>query len=453
MTETRLFGTDGVRGVANQDLTGELAMALGMAAGVVLQRHSTAKNVIVGRDTRISGEMLEAALCSGFAAVGVSSVCVGVLPTPGVARLVLAERALAGAVISASHNPYCDNGIKLFGADGHKLADDVEDEIGALAQRLVDAPRAVAHAVGRIRHMPEKREQYVDAVLRVAETQDALKGLRIVLDCANGAASELAPDIFRALGAEVIVEHAEPDGININADCGSTHPKSMAAVVAAADAQAGVAFDGDADRAILADEVGSIVNGDHIMAIIAQDLAARGGLTNNVVVATIMSNVGLEEALAEFGAHLHRTNVGDRYVAEAMKTQEAAVGGEQSGHILLPHLTPTGDGIVTAIQTLSVMLRTGKKLSQLAATVKERPQMLTSIEVRSKEGLTTNERIASAIKAAACKVGNPAWVSVRASGTEPLIRIMVQGADDNAVRESFESLCSTVVEALGQPEA
>src|SRR5581483_4425281 len=351
MSKERLFGTDGVRGVANETLTAPLALHLGMAAGhwfraaaprptapaaqadrlAALGLKGDRPFVIIGRDTRLSGDMLEAALAAGLAAMGVDVVNVGIVPTPAVAQIVLARGAAAGVVLSASHNPYDDNGIKFFGSNGKKLPDSVEDEIEATLGRLDSLPRHTGGDIGRIVESREPVAEYVTRVMATLRGAGALPlgGLRLVMDCANGAAYEIAPQIFRELGAELTLLHAEPDGININVQCGSTKPQEMAAKVREVGAHAGLAFDGDADRVMLADENGEIVDGDRMMAILALHLHALGRLPGDVVVATIMSNVGLEQALGARGIRLHRTDVGDRYVAEAMESLGAAVGGEQ----------------------------------------------------------------------------------------------------------------------------
>ena len=474
MTE-RLFGTDGVRGVANVGLTPTFALELGRAVGYWARRvaqtttqadatpHSenagtyTRPTIIVGRDTRLSGDMLEAALAAGMAASGVDVVNVGVVPTPAVAQIVLSRGASAGAVISASHNPFEDNGIKFFGPDGKKLPDRVEDEIGGLIHILETLPKPTGGDIGRI---VESRLPVADYVERVEATLNAsgtlgahgslpLSGLKLVMDCANGAAHELAPQIFRDLGAHLTLLHAEPDGLNINVDCGSTHPDEMATVVRATTAHAGLAFDGDADRVMLADENGVIVDGDRMMAILALHLHGQGLLNGDVVVATIMSNVGLEQALEPHGIRLHRTDVGDRYVGEAMQQLRATLGGEQSGHILLPTMTPTGDGLVTALQVLAVMRQSGKSLSELAGVVQTCPQLLKNVRVRSKQGWREDADIQQAIIDGRTRLGKPEWLSVRPSGTEPLLRVMAQGTDKAVVDGVVNDICAVVARKLG----
>ena len=482
MSKERLFGTDGVRGVANVALTATLGLQLGRAAGhwalrpvqtgdaglslsaavpgssvsasshlSVLTPTYTRPTVIIGRDTRLSGDMLEAALAAGMASAGVDVVNVGVVPTPAVAQIVLARGARAGAVISASHNPFEDNGIKFFGPDGKKLPDRVEDEIAALIHILETLPAPTGGDIGRV---TETRLPVADYIERVSLTLSAhgsapLTGLKLVMDCANGAAYELAPQIFRDLGAHLTLLNADPDGVNINVECGSTHPHEMASVVRATTAHAGLAFDGDADRVMLADENGAILDGDRMMAILALFLHEQGLLAGNVVVATIMSNVGLEQALGKQAIRLHRTDVGDRYVAEAMQQLQATVGGEQSGHILLPTMTPTGDGLVTALQVLAIMRQSGKPLSELASVVQTCPQLLKNVRVRTRHGWREDADIQQAIAKGQALLGKPEWLSVRPSGTEPLLRIMAQGTDRMVVDRVVNDICAVVTRKLG----
>jgi phosphoglucosamine mutase len=453
MSRERLFGTDGVRGVANKGLTATLALDLGRAAGQWVRTHSggTRPFVIVGRDTRLSGDMLEAALAAGLAAMGVDVVNVGVVPTPAVAQIVLARGANAGVVLSASHNPFEDNGIKFFGGNGKKLPDSIEDDIEALLKELDTLPCPTGGDIGRV---TETREPIADYVARVQESvgganAQPLQGLRLVMDCANGAAHELGPEIFRSLGAEVTALYQDPDGVNINVDCGSTHPGAMAEKVREVGADAGLAFDGDADRVMLADEKGAIVDGDRMMAIVGLHLKEQNALPGNVVVATIMSNVGLEIALEAEGIRLHRTNVGDRYVAEAMDLLGAAVGGEQSGHILLPQVTPTGDGLVTALQVLSVIREKGKSLSELTNIVRSYPQLLKNVRVQSRRDWQDDVDIQRAMVAGRERLGKAEWLSVRPSGTEPLIRVMAQGTDQAVVEAVVHDICAIVERKMG----
>ena len=457
MTE-RLFGTDGVRGVANVELPARLAMELGCAAGHWARRSAlppastyTRPTIIIGRDTRLSGDMLESALAAGMASAGVDVVNVGVVPTPAVAQIALARGASMGAVISASHNPFQDNGIKFFGANGKKLPDRVEDDIAGLMRVLETLPKPTGGDIGRITLTRLPVADYVERVTAAlaAHGSSPLSGLKLVMDCANGAAYELAPQIFHDLGAHLTLLEVEPDGININVECGSTHPKEMAAIVRATTAHAGLAFDGDADRVMLADENGEIVDGDRMMAIIALHLRHIGQLSGSVVVATIMSNVGLERALEPHNIRLHRADVGDRYVSEAMNELGASVGGEQSGHILLPNMTPTGDGLMTALQVLAIMRQSGKPLSELASVVQNYPQLLKNVKVKSKQGWKEDPDIQAAIAAGRASLGKPEWLSVRPSGTEPLLRVMAQGTDKAIVESVVNNICAVMVEKLG----
>jgi len=441
------FGTDGIRGVANTELTPHVAMRLGMAAAHVLSRSSASRRVIVGRDTRLSGDMLEAALNAGFASMGMHVTNVGVVPTPAVSQITLFARAAAGVVISASHNPFEDNGIKFFGADGRKLPDAVEDEIEAAMAQWESLPRPGPAEIGRIQDSRDLVGQYL---ARVASTAGApLDGFRLVLDCANGAAHELAPPLFRGLGAEVTAIHTEPDGVNINVACGSTKPASMAETVRHTGAHAGLAFDGDCDRVMMCDERGEIVDGDRMMAVCALGMHAHGDLPGSLVVATIMSNAGLEVALEEHGIRLVRTDVGDRHVAEELARNGAAIGGEQSGHVLFPRLGPTGDGMVTGLQVLARMRASGRPLSELASVVRPCPQLLRNVRVRSREGWQQVPEIQQAIAAARARLSRPEWLSVRASGTEPLIRVMAQDTDAARVESTVEELCALIERRFG----
>lgn len=459
MSSERIFGTDGVRGEANRELTATLAMLLGKAAGCWILQHPDAVGraerpfVVVGRDTRLSGDMLEAALASGLAAMGVDVRLVGVIPTPGVSQIVLSRGAAAGVVISASHNPFGDNGIKFFGHDGKKLPDSVEDDITELLRSIEKAHRPIGGDIGRIISSPEWSIDYVGRVRETVHSfgEQPLAGLHLVMDCANGAAYRLAPDIFTSLGAKLTVMHNTPDGININAECGSTKMRSLQEKVLEVKAHAGLAFDGDADRVMLTDSQGNVINGDRMMAIIGIYLKKQGKLKSNSVVATIMSNVGLEKALEQEGIRLHRTKVGDRYVAEGMQQEEAIVGGEQSGHILLPYVTPTGDGMITALQVLAVIREMNKTLDELASVVVDYPQQLVSFRVKQLAGWDKDPEIQEAIETARARFENPIWLSVRASGTEPLLRVMAQSTDQALVEDVVNSLVSLLKRKLGEP--
>ncbi len=442
------FGTDGVRGIANAELTPQLALKLGMAAAYVLGQHAADRHVIVGRDTRLSGDMLEAALNAGLAAMGALVTNVGIVPTPAVGQMVVLSGAAAGAVISASHNPYEDNGIKFFGADGKKLSDAVEDEIEAAMDSWETIPRPTGASIGRIQDSRERVSQYI---ARVASTAGApIDGLRLVLDCAHGAAYEIAPALFAGLGAVVHAFYNRPDGVNINVDCGSTKPADMCRQVRETGADAGLAFDGDCDRVMMCDERGEMVDGDQMMAICALGMKRHGDLANDAVVATVMSNAGLEVALEAAGIRLIRADVGDRYVAEEMVRSGAVLGGEQSGHLLFPRLTPTGDGMVTGLQVLAEMRATGKKLSELASVMQSCPQLLHNVRVRSRTGWQDVPEIQQAIAVARASLGRPEWLSVRASGTEPVIRVMAQDTDKVRVETTVNTLCKLIQTHFGE---
>ena len=441
------FGTDGVRGVANLELTPFLAFRIGLAAAFVLGERTPNRKVIVARDTRLSGEMLEAALTAGLTSLGHDVARVGIAPTPSVSRIVQNTDAAAGVVISASHNPFQDNGIKFFGPDGMKLSDELEREIEAAMARWEELPVSSPKAIGRVSDASSLLDAYIKQVKATARA--SLAGLKLVLDCANGATCAIAPDLFRDLGAEVVAIHVEPDGININENCGSTHPADMCARVRETGADAGLAFDGDGDRVMMCDERGGIVDGDRMMAICALGMKTRGELTGDLVVATIMSNAGLEVALERAGIRMVRTDVGDRFVMEEMRRSGASLGGEQSGHLLFPRIVPTGDGMVTGLQTLSEMRLREKPLSELASVVQTCPQILRSVRVRDRHSWRESPEIQRAIEAARKQVGKPEWLSVRASGTEPLIRVMAQDTDGKLVERVVNELCGLIEERFG----
>lgn len=441
------FGTDGVRGVANEELTAHVALKLGMAAAFVLTRHARRPQVVVGRDTRISGDMLEGALAAGLASMGVHVHNVGVLPTPGVAYITTKLAASAGAVVSASHNPYDDNGIKFFGPDGRKLPDRLEDEIESAMRRWHSLPRPKGEQIGRVEDHPELADEYLN-FLRTCSPM-ALNGFRLVLDCANGATANIAPRLFRELGAQVDAIHTKPTGTNINQDCGSTHPASLCTAVKELGADAGLAFDGDGDRVMMCDERGEVVDGDQMMALCAVAMRRRGELSNDTVVATVMSNAGLDVAMEHHGIHLVRTAVGDRYVAEAMDATGASLGGEQSGHLLFPRISVAGDGMITGLMVLAEMKRSGLKLSQLASVMDRFPQRLRNVRVHRRDGWQEHPGVQEAIKRARARLGRPEWLSVRPSGTEPVVRIMAQGPDASVVDEVVGELAEVISAAVG----
>ncbi len=460
----KLFGTDGVRGLANAELSPLLALKLGTTAAHVLvarnshvsfnqpadeglRRTRNRPTVLVGRDPRISGDILESALISGICSQGVDALLVGVIPTPGVAYLTIRTGCAIGTVISASHNPVEDNGIKFFGPDGYKLDDSVEAQIEREIEGFDSFTRPIGKDVGNIFR---KHELIWDYAYHVKKTVRApLDGMNIVIDCANGAASELAPRVFHELGAKATYVNCTPTGININESCGSLHPQQMATLVKQTGADAGLSFDGDADRVIMADERGQIVDGDRLMAIYALHRAKTSGLPFNTVVATVMSNIGLELALAKENIQLVRTPVGDRYVSDKMRSIGAVVGGEKSGHIILSDFTTTGDGMITALQILQIMVTTGKRLSELAAQMEEFPQVLVNVRVQNKDGWKTDPEITTAIKNAEKRLSGKGRVVVRPSGTEKVIRIMVEGPNETELKSIAADLSELVARRLG----
>ncbi|MFO7699731.1 MAG: phosphoglucosamine mutase [Acidimicrobiia bacterium] len=434
----RLFGTDGVRGRANSELTPELAFDLARAAGEGIDRH-----VVIGRDTRRSGTMLLSAVSAGFNAVGVDTVDLGIIPVGGVSRLARDTGASLGVMISASHNPAEDNGIKFFGMDGAKLSDEREAAIEARYFSKVGYARPVAGRVGIQTTMSDAIARYVD---KVALTVDySMRGLEFVVDCANGASFLAAPQLFRRVGATVIVHNDTPDGMNINDGCGATHPEAIAA---AARGRVGLAFDGDADRLIAVDEDGNVVNGDVIMAIFAQWQHERGKLKNDVVVATVMSNLGFHHAMERLGVEVVVTPVGDRNVVEEMRRTHAVVGGEQSGHILLEDRS-TGDGLRTALRLMEVMAATGRELRDLRSVMSELPQVLTNVTVGSKNGWDQDEVIAATIAEWEKQLGTRGRILVRPSGTEPMIRVMVEAPTASEAAEAADAIAQVVRSALG----
>ena len=437
------FGTDGIRGVANERLSPELALRVGRAAARRLRDSHPAPVVLIGRDTRRSGTMLEDALAAGIASAGGHAVRLGVLPTPAVAWGVLQRGAAAGIVISASHNPYPDNGIKLFGADGYKLLDAEEEAIEALLEADTDLP--TGRDVGTTSSATGAAEAYAEWVAEVAGVP--LAGMRIVVDCAHGAATTVAPRLFELLGADVVLIACEPDGCNINVECGSTHLGHVAAAVVAEGATLGVAFDGDADRVLFVDAAGNPVDGDHILTLLAADAISRAALPGNRVVVTSMANLGAHHALRALGCTLEITDVGDRYVLEAMRRNGSVLGGEQSGHVIaLDHQT-TGDGPLTATLVLAALARSGQTLAEAAAAVEKFPQNLISVRAR-REGLEECTPLWDAIAAAEAELGDNGRIVVRASGTEPLVRVMVEARDAEACRAIAQELVAIVEREL-----
>jgi phosphoglucosamine mutase len=445
---TLRFGTDGVRGVANVELTPELVTALGRAAAMVL---GPDEPFVVGRDTRRSGPMLEAALVAGLAAEGADVVLVGVLPTPGIAH-VARERGAPAVVISASHNPFGDNGVKLFAAGGRKIPEalehEVEQELRALAVSQPE-PGPDGLGVGVSSEHRGALDDYVAMLVDSLQGRD-LTGLHVVVDCGNGAAFRAAPSALRALGATVDVIHASPDGVNINASCGSTHPSELQEAVLVARADVGLAFDGDADRVIAVDERGTLVDGDEILAIAAIDLHDRKMLRGNAIVATVMSNLGLRRALAPYGIDVVETPVGDRNVLDVLEQRNLSLGGEQSGHIIWADHATTGDGTLTGIFLLDTMARRGRSLSELASVVTRVPQVLRNVAVDAPDGLSRDAAFWSRVRDVDDELGDDGRVLVRPSGTEPLVRVMVEATDEEAAEEAAERLVELVQHAAAR---
>ncbi|MBU6448858.1 MAG: phosphoglucosamine mutase [Rhodospirillales bacterium] len=446
----RLFGTDGIRGTANTaPMTAEIALKLGQAAGLLFTRGNHRHRVIIGKDTRLSGYMLEPALTAGFISAGMNVTIAGPLPTPAIAMLTRSLRLDLGVVISASHNPYEDNGIKLFGPDGAKLSDEAEAEIEALMAQDLSARMAPPSGLGRASRLVDAAGRYIEAAKFSLPRGLRLDGLRIVLDCAHGAAYRVAPAALFELGAEVIPLGISPDGFNINREAGSTAPKALCEAVLEHGADIGIALDGDADRVIIADERGEIIDGDQILGLIARDMAQAGQLRGGGIVATVMSNLGLERFLAGLGLGLTRTKVGDRYVAEAMRNQGFNLGGEQSGHVILSDFATTGDGLVAALQVLSVLVRSGKRASETCRVFTPLPQLLRNVRYRGASPLGL-PHIQTAIAAAAARLAGTGRVLIRPSGTEPLIRVMAEGEDQALIEDIVDGLCVEIAAATAQ---
>lgn len=444
----QLFGTDGVRGVANRELTPEMALQLGRAAGSYFKAQSKGKfKMVIGKDTRISGDMLESALAAGLTSVGVDVELLGVIPTPGVAFLCRELKADGGVMISASHNPVADNGIKFFDRSGYKLTDIIEERIERLyfdADRL-ERPEGVA--VGRVSHCPDSQDRYRQFLIATATA--SFKGLKIAVDCGYGAAFEIAPAVLESLGAEVIVLHGASDGARINVDCGSTNVAALQREVLAHGADLGIAHDGDADRVIAVDETGRVVDGDGILTICGLDLLRAGRLKQKKIAATVYSNLGLLQAFRNHGAEVILTANGDRYVLETLREQGLVLGGEQSGHIIFLEKNTTGDGILTAVQLIGVVARTGQRLSQLASEMQRYPQVLVNVKVARKTGWEEDPRIRRAIAAAEEKLGESGRLLVRASGTEPVIRVMAEGPDEATLQTLVAEVAQVIQTVQG----
>ncbi len=445
----KLFGTDGVRGVANiYPMTIEIAMQIGRAIAFTVKNPSRRHRIVIGKDTRVSCYMIENALAAGICSMGVDVLLVGPLPTPGIAFITTSMRADAGVVISASHNPFQDNGIKIFSSDGFKLPDEVEAAMEDLIfSQKMEALRPVAEEVGKAARIDDARGRYIVFLKNTFPKELTLDDFHIVLDCANGATYGVAPPVFEELGARVTALSITPDGKNINLKCGALHPELMAAKVRELGADIGLALDGDGDRLIVADENGTIVDGDHIMAICAQELLKQRKLNRKTLVATVMSNMGLEIAMQRMGCSMVRTGVGDRYVVECMRKEGYSFGGEQSGHLIfLDHIT-TGDGILAALQLLAIMRKRGKPLSELAGIMESFPQVLKNVRTSEKMSLDEIPGLVEAIKEHTEALGKNGRILVRPSGTEPVIRVMVEGKERQTIEEIASELCALVMTA------
>ena len=445
----KYFGTDGVRGVANSELTPELAFKLGRIGGYVLTKEATNRpKVLIGRDTRVSGEMLEGALVAGLLSVGAEVMRLGVISTPGVAYLTRAVSANAGVMISASHNPVEDNGIKFFGSDGFKLLDHQEAEIEALLDADEDTlPRPVGKDLGSVSDYFEGGQKYIQYLKQTVD--EDFEGVHIALDCAHGATSSLAAHLYADLEADLSTMGATPNGLNINDGVGSTHPEALAELVVEKGADLGLAFDGDGDRLIAVDENGEIVDGDKIMFICAKHLKSKGRLAENTVVSTVMSNIGFHKAIEENGMVALKTQVGDRYVVEEMRKGGYSLGGEQSGHIVFMNLNTTGDGLLSAVQLLSVMKETGKSLSELAAEVTIFPQKLVNIRVRDKHTVMDEPAVKAVIEEVESEMNGDGRILVRPSGTEPLLRVMAEASTDEKVDSYVDRIADIIRETRG----
>ncbi len=444
--QRRLFGTDGIRGTANREpMTAETALALGLAAGRLFRRGDHRHRVVIGKDTRLSGYLLEPALTAGFVAAGMDVMLVGPMPTPAVAFLTRSLRADLGVMISASHNPFADNGIKLFGPDGFKLSDEIEARIEALVAEPGEAARAGPAELGRAQRLQDARGRYLESLKSAFPKGASLQGLRLVVDCAHGAAYHLAGDLFWELGAEVIRIGCQPDGFNINAGCGSQYPETIAAAVRERRADLGLALDGDADRIVLVDERGQLVDGDQILALIAREWQAQGRLARPGIVATVMSNLGLERYLASLGLTLERTRVGDRYVVETMRARGYNVGGEQSGHIVLSDLATTGDGLLAGLQVLAALVRAGRPLSEVARLFEPVPQRLRNVRTARPVDLSA-PRLGALIERERTRLDGRGRLLVRPSGTEPVIRVMVEAEDEGLLEDVLANVAGAIEE-------
>lgn len=442
----RYFGTDGVRGLTNSfPITAEMALRLGLAAGRHFTKRTGRHLVVIGKDTRLSGYMLEPALVAGFTSVGMDVVLFGPLPTPGVSQMTLSLRADMGVMITASHNLYHDNGIKLFGPDGQKLDDETEVAIERMMDSELTDSLAAPSELGRVKRIEDAQARYVELAKATFPRKKGLSGLRIVVDCANGAAYQVAPKVLWELGADVVAIGVQPNGFNINQECGSTAPQQMCAAVREHQAHIGLALDGDGDRLVLCDENGQLVDGDQILALLASHWKASGALDHPEVIATVMSNLGLERCLADQGLSLYRSRVGDRYVAKRMKLSGATLGGEPSGHILTPRFCPTGDGLIAALKVLRILVEADRPASEILHVFEPVPQLLESVRVDEAASVLSSDPVKDAIRAAEARLGNAGRVLVRASGTEPLIRVMAEGEPEE-IRKVVDDLKSSIAD-------
>lgn len=448
----KLFGTDGVRGIANKHpMTTEMAMQLGRAAAYVFKHDDRRSRIVIGKDTRLSGYMIENALAAGICSMGVDVLLVGPLPTPGIAFITASMRADAGVVISASHNPYQDNGIKFFARDGFKLPDDLELKIEDLFfSERIDSLRPTAEEVGKAFRVDDAIGRYIVFLKNTFPRELDLTGLKIVLDCAHGAAYRVAPAVLEELGAQVFAYGVKPDGTNINAGCGSTHPEVISKAVLEHGADLGIALDGDADRCIFVDEQGREVDGDHIMAICGIEMLKCDTLSHKTVVATVMSNMGLDIALRNAGGRIIKTDVGDRYVVEEMRRNGYCFGGEQSGHMIFLEHNTTGDGIISALQVLAIMQKSGKCLSELASVMRPLPQILVNVRVRQRLPLEQLPDVQRLIEDVERRLSDTGRVLIRYSGTEPLMRIMLEGQDQDEITGMANQIAELVKISIGE---
>ena len=451
MAERILFGTDGIRGTANRHpVTPEIALRLGRAAGHLLRGESSRARFVIGRDTRLSGPMLESALVAGLNSTGADVLLAGVVPTPAVACLVKELGANGGIVISASHNPAADNGLKLFGADGYKLPDEIEERLEQLILTPeIDAIRPEGSGIGTVSTITDAGERY-GRIAKASVPGMSLHGLRIAVDCANGASFRTTPSVLSELGADLVLFHAEPDGMNINAGCGSTHPEEIARLVKESGAHLALSHDGDADRLVLCDELGEVVDGDEILAITALDALRRGILAGKTLVATVMSNFGLDDCLAAEGGKVLRTAVGDRYVVEAMRAGNFSIGGEQSGHLIFRDHGTTGDGLLAALQVLRVITESGKPLSELRRVLKKYPQAQRNLRVKEKPPLDSLPEVAHLVSATESALAGKGRVLLRYSGTEPKVRLLIEGPDEAVINAAADAIASALIVAIGE---